>query len=116
MLAAWGWLLLAAVLPRVSILVQPRVVDPPSGWLRIECRVARHPENRRLFIGVADLTDSARQIDGANDRVIHELTVKYIPCQPQVTAYCELHDARGVVQRAAQSVLVVGCGDDGESL
>ena len=112
MLALWGWLLVAAALPRVSILVQPRIVDVASHWLRIECRVRRHPENRLLRIGVADLTESARLVDGELDRVIHELVVHTIASCEDMLAYCVLEDASHERYVASQRVPVFGCGDN----
>ena len=112
MLALWGWLLVAAALPRVSILVQPRMLTWAESSLRIECRVQRHANNRHLWIGVADMTDSYRQVDGANDRVIHELWVHHLPHCVDVLAYCELGDALGERYSARLRIPVVGCEDD----
>lgn len=107
-MGAWVvWLLLAALLPRVGISVQPRIAKFKEA-LRIECRIARHPDNRYLILGLVDITESHREIHGEHDRVIHELIVRSVPCET-VLAYCLLVDQHGKSYVARQSVLVFPC-------
>lgn len=104
------WLLVAAALPRISIQT-PRVVNIRDQYVRIECRVARHPDNRYLRIGLVDVAASDRQIDGADASVVHELIVRAFPCEPELTAYCILLDRHGQTYVARQAVRIFPCGE-----
>lgn len=88
MLLAFVLILLA--LPRVGLVVRPQIVrDGQRVW--VECRVARHPDNRVLEWGLAGTTHSARELDGANAQVIHSQWFE-VDCQEPPVAYCLLTD------------------------
>lgn len=106
-MAAWVvWLLLAATLPRVGISA-PRIARYKEA-LRIECRVPRHHDNRLLILGLVDIAESHRQVEGDKGRVIYELIIRSLPCE-EVIAYCLLIDAHGQARLARQAVLVFPC-------
>ena len=103
------WLAVAAVLallPRVSLIVSPRLLMEGHA-VRLECRIARHPDNRWMELGVVDVTSSFRELHGRASAVVYTIRLEHLPCGEQ-EAYCVL----GAQQRQyadRHSVTVVGC-------
>ena len=103
----WLVLWMALALPRVSLVVSPRIVMGGHST-RLECRVARHPENRQLRYGLAEWSESERQLDGERAQVVWTTTLQ-VPCGEWV-AYCLVVDATGKHWQARQSVTAI-CGE-----
>ena len=84
----WLALALLLALPRVSLVVTPRVVQAGQS-VHIKCRVPRHPDNRRLEFGLVEWSVSVRELAGERAEVIWP-TVAQVPCVEEVVAYCFL--------------------------
>ena len=102
----WGILLAVLVaLPRVSLVVYPRVVVAGHST-HLECRVPRHPANRWLELGIVDAHSSLVQLDGDQGPVI-SVRVLDVPCLGDTaTVYCVLTATDGVYH-VTQSIGVV---------
>lgn len=88
----WAVLGLWMLLARVSVSVTPRMV---TTTVRITCSVPRHPDNRKLTIGIPDYQSSERQLDGEDALITHTLTLKRPPCDVPSVAFCDLEDNLG---------------------
>lgn len=97
----------ASTLPRVSILLYPQVLLAGQA-ARLECRVARHPDNRWLQYGVAELGVSLRQLDGEAAPVIYHRLLTHVPCG-QFEAFCLLTDSKRQERYVSRSLVVSGC-------
>lgn len=103
--ALLGYGLLSA--ERVTIKVSPYVVMA-GGTVRVTCRVPRHPENRRLTIGLSNYRESQRDLEGEYAPVTHEVTYEHVPCETDL-AYCAVEDSAGRGAVARQNLTVAGC-------
>ena len=93
---------------RVTIAVLGRFVQAGTGQVRVTCRVARHPDNRLLVIGIENYTSSDFQIEGENSRITFERWFTHIPCEA-TGAYCDLHDNHERHEVMRLSLTIVGC-------
>jgi hypothetical protein len=92
------WLLALVLTTTVMTVLQggePRVsIQVSRDAKTIVCRVPQHPDNRALFIGIADQLNSQRQLDGAEAAITHRLTLpRLVDCQteePFEHAFCEV--------------------------
>ena len=89
----WVLLALLAALPRVGLVVYPRIAQEGQ-QLHVECRVPRHPDNRRLEFGLIEWSVSFRDLAGEDAQVIWPTNV-HVPCTEQVMAYCRLITTKG---------------------
>ena len=95
-----------ALLPRLSLVVSPRLFMEGHA-VRLECRIARHPDNRWMELGVVDVTSSFRELEGTQSQVVYSLLLEHLGCG-EWEAYCQLGTTRGQ-QRVREAVTVVGC-------
>ena len=103
-MAVFVWLFAA---PWATITMNPRAVFV-GGGTNITCRVPRHPDNRIIHLGIADVRESVQQLDGEAARTVFELQVLRLPCEAS-EGYCAITRADGSRQVYTQSLQIVGC-------
>ena len=102
---SFGYAILAA--DRVTIRTSSNVIMA-GGAIRVTCRVPRHPENRKLTIGLHNYRESQLDLEGEYAPVTHEILYDHIPCETDV-AYCIVEDGVGRGAIARQNINVAGC-------
>lgn len=105
--AALAVLLILQATPRIAIRVNPTVLLE-GGAVRLTCRVARHPDNRWLALGLANYRESRLDLDGEAAPVTHVVLYEHVPCGTG-EAYCAVGHVRGVPLVARHPLLVAGC-------
>jgi len=102
----WWLLAFLTALPRVGIIAYPKALRE-GGSVHVECRVARHPHNRWLTMGLGDSV-SVIQLDGEAAPVIHVRTFR-AECLPegQPQAFCLLSGTDGELRQAVQPIGVL---------
>ena len=110
-------LLLAAETPRVTAHVYPSVFFKDS-MFRVTCKVPRDARNRRLVMGVENLSESRIPLDGEDARITHEILLR-ADCGVG-PAFCELHATGERTRRVQAEFRVAACdniedtsGEDG---
>jgi len=93
--------------PRVSIRLSANVVMKGNS-VQVICTVPRHPDNRRLYIGITDYTLSEIPIEGERGPTVADRWFRSPPCETE-RAFCELVDNADVHRSAFANLEVVGC-------
>lgn len=98
--------LAAAGSPTVSIQVAPRLVMEGQP-LRITCKVPRHPDNRKLEIGLLGMKSSTFPLNGEAGAVTNNLFIAHADCGVG-PAYCLLSTVTGQEKKVTFPVKIVG--------
>lgn len=92
----------------VTLKVDPRIVGL-GGNTWVTCRVPKHPDNRKLTLGIRNHRLSDYQLNGLKAPSMHTLLVSEIPCMPEVVAICRLETNSGEHMIDTMPVTVAGC-------
>ena len=109
MLLIFGMLLLAAyqLTGGPKLVIYPRIIGVGTE-AQLACRIPRSESNRKLVLGIEQITRSERQLEGDRSPSMHLLWVHGIDCSAGA-AYCELWNSVRMVDRVTANFVVAGC-------